>query len=667
MLNYIKFFVYTSTLFFCSFGFGQTFVIDFDNDVNWTAGSGGITSYQTDHEYNDQNWLFTGGPALRQLTTAQDGFPGALGTYSWRLRDSPATWNGTYNNAADIVSFGFDVRRWDGSPNPDWDIEYSTNGGGTWTNVGNINNTFLSNSSDWISFSYTLPSVTSVTTGDFVVQVSRNGGERIMIDNFTWTEDSPTNTINTSTVSPLSYTVDCTTGQIGDVDFTTVGNFNIGNEFTAQLSDATGSFAAPISIGTLAASGTDPSGTINITIPAGTLSGTGYRIRVISDDPSVIGSDNGVDITINLSGGPCVLEPPHMSALMINACDDGCSEGQNELVFFNTGDYSVEMNSSNFILTYGSSPSPTANYTDPMVTNPGTTDDLNTEAGCPGLFIDGTGLTIPPNSPIMLALDDVCPDEITNLSGLCGSGPIYVIYTTTASAWKASGNFVNTASGLRYLTTEITSTDGNTRIIDYSFDSDLNINADGDYALWNSSGGLAYEHGNNNCEFEPNLLPVELIGFYGLYKSNSNQISWTTATELNNNYFNLYYSSDGKQFSFIHKEEGHGTTGNQSEYEYIHYRYNPGINYYKLESVDYDGTVHDKGIISVLAESSNVYYNESISRIIFSNKSNYALYSPEGRLIETINNRDSYPFTGKGIYFIINTKTGEKHKLFTGY
>ncbi|MCU0324868.1 MAG: YDG domain-containing protein [Spirosomaceae bacterium] len=72
--------------------------------------------------------------------------------------------------------------------------------------------------------------------------------------------------------------------------------FNSGNIFTAQLSDANGSFANPVSIGTLSSLN---SGTINATIPANTVTGTGYRIRIVSSIPTIVGADNGTNLTIN--------------------------------------------------------------------------------------------------------------------------------------------------------------------------------------------------------------------------------------------------------------------------------------------------------------------------------------------------------------------------------
>jgi hypothetical protein len=78
------------------------------------------------------------------------------------------------------------------------------------------------------------------------------------------------------------------------VPFTALGTFTAGNVFTAQLSDATGSFASPTAIGTLAATA---SGTINATIPA-MPGGTGYRIRVVSSTPVINGYNNGTDIAL---------------------------------------------------------------------------------------------------------------------------------------------------------------------------------------------------------------------------------------------------------------------------------------------------------------------------------------------------------------------------------
>lgn len=97
-----------------------------------------------------------------------------------------------------------------------------------------------------------------------------------------------------------------TSGAAVNVPFTITGAFVSGNVFTAQLSDATGSFASPTNIGTLPAT---TAGTIGATIPFNTPTGSGYRIRVVASNPNIIGSDNGVNLTVNyVSNTPVVVE-----------------------------------------------------------------------------------------------------------------------------------------------------------------------------------------------------------------------------------------------------------------------------------------------------------------------------------------------------------------------
>lgn len=109
---------------------------------------------------------------------------------------------------------------------------------------------------------------------------------------------APTNTITTGAITNSIYCVTASTGVSVSVPFTSTGTFT-GNTYTAQLSNASGSFATPVNIGTLVSNAN--SGTINATIPANTATGTGYRIRVISSSPGVTGSNNGANITINLA------------------------------------------------------------------------------------------------------------------------------------------------------------------------------------------------------------------------------------------------------------------------------------------------------------------------------------------------------------------------------
>lgn len=117
-----------------------------------------------------------------------------------------------------------------------------------------------------------------------------------------------TNSITTSGVG-----TNYTPGSALTVNYSATGIFNAGNIFTAQLSDATGSFSSPVTIGSVTSI---TSGSISAIIPANTLSGTAYRIRVVGSNPSVIGSDNGANITIT---APSCTVPSGLNATNITS------------------------------------------------------------------------------------------------------------------------------------------------------------------------------------------------------------------------------------------------------------------------------------------------------------------------------------------------------------
>ncbi|HLO72281.1 MAG TPA: hypothetical protein VK167_15505, partial [Flavipsychrobacter sp.] len=79
------------------------------------------------------------------------------------------------------------------------------------------------------------------------------------------------------------------------VPYIVSNRFNNGNTFSVQLSNAAGSFASPVTIGTRADTTGD---TIVCVIPRTTIAGTGYRIRIAGSSPAGISFDNGTNITI---------------------------------------------------------------------------------------------------------------------------------------------------------------------------------------------------------------------------------------------------------------------------------------------------------------------------------------------------------------------------------
>ncbi len=105
--------------------------------------------------------------------------------------------------------------------------------------------------------------------------------------------------LKTGIITPTSFCVTSIQGESVSVPFTYSPTSLYTGTFTAQLSDASGSFAAPTFIGSVV-SDNSGSQTVSATIPAGTPQGSNYRIRVVSSIPNVEGADNGTDITIDL-------------------------------------------------------------------------------------------------------------------------------------------------------------------------------------------------------------------------------------------------------------------------------------------------------------------------------------------------------------------------------
>jgi hypothetical protein len=94
-------------------------------------------------------------------------------------------------------------------------------------------------------------------------------------------------------------------------------------------------------------------------------------------------------------------------------------------------------------------------------------------------------------------------------------------------------------------------------------------------------------------------LPVELLAFDALAAALAVELSWSTATELNNDFFTLERSADGIQFDVIAAVPGSGTTNGTSQYKYTDQSPLLGMAYYRLSQTDYDGTHEVLGVRAV--------------------------------------------------------------------
>lgn len=310
-------------------------------------------------------------------------------------------------------------------------------------------------------------------------------------------------------------------------------------------------------------------------------------------------------------------QTPYMQSCLINSCNGSCNEGNNEIIFLNTGASSVLVNSSNVSISYGNVVNPPTNYTDAgLVTNAATTTTLNTAAGCsPDLIIEATGTVVPPNSLILVVQNGICANSL-NWPGLCSMGPIYITYSNDAN-WLPGGNFVNSVGSLRHFRTSITNTLGTTTVTDYNYTLPAGFGTDGAFATWSNTGGAAASYGDNDCVLSPTILPVTLISFGGFASETSNHLEWITEREVNNDFFEIKRSIDGINYNHVSKIPS-TYIKDKSYYSYEDPFLQTGYIYYQLFQTDLDGKKQflDEIVIYKANEDENTLFpNPSTGKI----------------------------------------------------
>ncbi|XOV68666.1 MAG: hypothetical protein ACFHU9_05685 [Fluviicola sp.] len=122
---------------------------------------------------------------------------------------------------------------------------------------------------------------------------------------------------------------------------------------------------------------------------------------------------------------------------------------------------------------------------------------------------------------------------------------------------------------------------------------------------------ISYRNVVLNCGLSSSL-PVELVSFSGFNENRTNKLSWTTATELNNDYFLLERTQNGQNWEFVSIVEGAGTTSEKQHYFYSDYAFTAGVNYYRLVQTDFDGKRNISEVISI----DNTNDSRTLERIV---------------------------------------------------
>jgi hypothetical protein len=94
-------------------------------------------------------------------------------------------------------------------------------------------------------------------------------------------------------------------------------------------------------------------------------------------------------------------------------------------------------------------------------------------------------------------------------------------------------------------------------------------------------------------------LPIELAFFKAEMQNVGVIINWQTITEINNDYFTIERSIDGKKFRQIGLIPGNGNSERRINYKFIDRHPFQGLSYYRLIQTDFDGTTEAFQVIAV--------------------------------------------------------------------
>ncbi|HKR03128.1 MAG TPA: T9SS type A sorting domain-containing protein [Bacteroidia bacterium] len=101
---------------------------------------------------------------------------------------------------------------------------------------------------------------------------------------------------------------------------------------------------------------------------------------------------------------------------------------------------------------------------------------------------------------------------------------------------------------------------------------------------------------------DPGALPVSLTAFNATLINDKVYLSWTTASETNNDYFTVEKSQNKEEWIIVDKIKGAGNSTTVKSYELIDVPFH-GITYYRLKQTDFNGAF----LYSMIKK---VYYNQ---------------------------------------------------------
>ena len=107
------------------------------------------------------------------------------------------------------------------------------------------------------------------------------------------------------------------------------------------------------------------------------------------------------------------------------------------------------------------------------------------------------------------------------------------------------------------------------------------------------------------------FLPVELLHFHANPANGQVALNWSTASEVNNDYFTVERSADKENWEEVVRLDGNGSTNTMNQYSTIDPKPLIGTSYYRLKQTDTNGQYSHSHVVPVtfLSEELEIYPN----------------------------------------------------------
>lgn len=146
-----------------------------------------------------------------------------------------------------------------------------------------------------------------------------------------------------------------------------------------------------------------------------------------------------------------------------------------------------------------------------------------------------------------------------------------------------------------------------------------------------------------NQDDDTTPLPLDLLSFDGVFEDGSVWLDWETTNERNVDYMAVERSLDGTNFEELGRVPAGNIEGSINAYEFEDQRPINGFNYYRLNTVDFDGSNQLSKVIIIVASANdftiNAYPNPVIEQLTVSStlslgSMSFSLFDLQGKLVK---------------------------------